>query len=106
MKTAEEMLEENVKKVTYTLEDLTRAGDVDGLKEYFEDAPEIGYVVDAGGDLKGAVIYVEMGGPTVSVDTYAGRVFGSWNAVTASTLLIRDVCDFIDEELIIELYRG
>lgn len=99
-------IDEQVKKITFELEDLTGAGDVEGLEEYLEDAPEIGYVVDAEGNLQGAIIYVALNGPTISVDTYANRVFGTFGTEDASALLIQDVCDFINEEFVSVLYGG
>lgn len=99
-------IEEQVKNITFYLEDLTRAGDVEGLEEYLEDAPEIGYVVDGSGSLQGAIIYVVLNGPTISIDTYSGRVFGTSGTEDASALLIQDVCNFINDEFVSVLYGG
>ena len=65
--------------------------------DYFSDALDIEFTIDAQREYKGICIWVTVGGPSIWVDTNAGEVKLAWWGERATAYLSRSACDAIDE---------
>ena len=81
-----EALEQTVKNTADDIEKMTNGTyerddyNYETIEEEFIDAYTLdaNYVIDGRGNLRGAWLYMTLGGPTVCVDTMRGVVRGTW----------------------------
>lgn len=78
------------------LEKADRIGAGD-LYEYFRDALDVEYIVGSAGELRGVIVWVGLGGPSICVDTYRQEVRLTWGSDKATWSLRSDVSGAIDE---------
>lgn len=67
------------------------------LYGYFSDALDVEYIVGSDGELRGVIVWVGLGGPSICVDTYRQEVRLTWGGDKATWSLWSDVTGAIDE---------
>ncbi len=88
--------QEELAELREKLEEADRIGAGD-LYEYFSDALDEEYIVGSDGELRGVIVWVGLGGPSICVDTYRQEVRLTWGSDRATWSLWSDVTGAIDE---------
>ncbi len=88
--------EEELADLQEKLEKADQIGASD-LYEYFSDALDEEYIVGSDGELRGVIVWVGLGGPSICVDTYQQEVRLTWGSDRATWSLWSDVTGAIDK---------
>ena len=100
-------LKQTIEHVAIDIESMAEGcydmSDCDGetIEEEFTDfyVLDVNYTVDRFGQLRGANLYVTLGGPTVWVDSMRGVVCGSWGTDSWERGLSQFAQEWVDERV-------
>lgn len=101
-----EALEQTVKNTADDIEKMTNGTyerddyNYETIEEEFTDAYTLdaNYVIDGRGNMRGAWLYMTLGGPTVWVDTMRGVVRGTWGTDSFEWGLSEKAQDWVCEQ--------